>query len=162
MTPGPYAEQVGDMLNRLVAGAFTVDTRSDRVGVRLTVSRLELTPSAGSGDLLSEGVPRGALQVPPDGAPVILLADYQTTGGYLVPAVVITADMWKVAQLRPGATVRLELATLEDALAALRARDAWLAALAAGAGMPLPSGTIAMERLMRGFSEWSEETSDDD
>jgi hypothetical protein len=63
--------------------------------------------------------------------------------------------------LRPGDTARLELVTVEDALAALRARAAWLAALAADGGAPLAAGAIVPERLMGGFSEWSEEASDD-
>jgi KipI family sensor histidine kinase inhibitor len=161
VTPGPHAARAGAMLNRLVASAYTVDARSDRVGVRLAHAPGAAAALGAAGDLLSEGVPRGALQVPPDGTPVILLADHQTTGGYLVPAVVIAADLWQVAQLRPGDTARLELVTVEDALAALRARAAWLAALAADGGAPLAAGAIVPERLMGGFSEWSEEASDD-
>ncbi|HEV2235461.1 MAG TPA: 5-oxoprolinase subunit PxpB [Ktedonobacterales bacterium] len=153
VTPGPHATRAGDMLSRLVAGDYTVDARSDRLGVRLAATPGDGPAVATSGGLLSEGVPRGAVQVPPSGDPVILLADNQTTGGYLVPAVVIAADIWKVAQLRPGDAARLELVTVADALAALRARAAWLAALAVGA--------VAPERLMRGFSEWSEEANDD-
>jgi KipI family sensor histidine kinase inhibitor len=163
VTPGQHAARPGDqddMLERLAAGAYVVDTRSDRVGVRLVPERRDQSARAASGDLLSEGMPRGAVQVPPDGAPVILLADHQTTGGYLVPAVVIDADLWKVAQLRPGDALRLELVTREDAVAALRARDAWLASLATGASAS--GAAIPPERLMRGFSEWSEEASDDD
>jgi KipI family sensor histidine kinase inhibitor len=161
VAPGQHTARPGDhsdMLGRLTAGAYVVDARSDRVGVRLTPKQPHQHALAGPGDLLSEGMPRGAVQVPPDGAPVILLADHQTTGGYVVPAVVIAADLWKVAQLRPGDALRLELVTREDAVAALRARDAWLTSLAAGAGAL--SETIPSERLMRGFSEWSEEASE--
>jgi KipI family sensor histidine kinase inhibitor len=162
VTPGPHAALAGDMLNRLVTAAFTVDARSDRVGVRLAVTGVENAPLMASGELLSEGVPRGAVQVPPGGAPVILLADHQTTGGYLVPVVVTAADHWKVAQLRPGDGVQLELVAVEDALAALRARETWLAALAASIGVSSAARSVAPERLMRGFSEWSEEAMDDD
>jgi KipI family sensor histidine kinase inhibitor len=160
VTPGPHAVLAGDLLDRLVASEFTVDARSDRVGVRLAHAHGESGPPGTTGELLSEGVPRGAIQVPPGGAPVILLTDHQTTGGYLVPVVVIAADLWKVAQLRPGDAVRLELVAPEAALAALRSREAWLAALAAGGGAEARE-SVAPERLMRGFSEWSEEAMQD-
>jgi biotin-dependent carboxylase-like uncharacterized protein len=161
VTPGPHAARAGDMLNRLVACAYLVDARSDRSGVRLAAAHGDRATLVTSGDLLSEGVPRGAVQVPPDGAPIILLADNQTTGGYLVPAVVISADLWKVGQARPGDALQLELVTVEDALAALRARAAWFTALAASGVAAPAAGAVAPERLMRGFSEWSEEAMDD-
>ena len=70
-------------------------------------------PSLGSssarareGELPSEGLVAGAVQVPPDGAPVLFLADHPVTGGYPVLAVVTTADLAVAAQLRPGDVVR--------------------------------------------------------
>jgi antagonist of KipI len=138
---------------------FVVSPHADRVGVRLQ--------SRGAGDMrggetVSEGVPRGAVQAAPSGEPVILLADHQTTGGYQVPAVVAAADLWRVAQLRPGDAVRFMLVTLDEALAALRARVAWLDQLAEhvaqSSASPQSGGTTPdVALLMRGFAEWSEE-----
>jgi allophanate hydrolase subunit 2 len=73
--------------------------------------RLEGEPleRAGSGELPSEGIIRGAVQVPPGGEPVLFLADHPVTGGYPVLAVVIDADVDRAAQLRPGQQVRFRL-----------------------------------------------------
>jgi allophanate hydrolase subunit 2 len=70
--------------------------------------RLEGTPLplVAAGELPSEGMVLGAVQVPPDGLPVVFLADHPTTGGYPVVAVVDEADVWQCAQLRPGEAVR--------------------------------------------------------
>jgi allophanate hydrolase subunit 2 len=92
------------------------------------------------------------VQTPPGGEPIILMADAQTTGGYAVPAVVISADLGRLAQLRPGDRVRFALVSLDDALEALRARRRRLeAALAAGV-----RNVRVDEILTRGFAEWSE------
>jgi allophanate hydrolase subunit 2 len=105
--------------------------------------------------------------VPPNGEPVILLADHQTTGGYRVPAVVAADDLWRVAQLRPGNTVRFALVTVESAVEALRVRAAWLERLASYAAHSSElrrtghdSPDVAL--LMRGFAEWSEEEERDE
>ena len=60
-------------------------------------------------ELLSEGLVPGAIQVPPDGLPILLLADHPTTGGYPVIAVVVSDDQPIVAQLRPGQQLRFSL-----------------------------------------------------
>ncbi|WP_167761570.1 biotin-dependent carboxyltransferase family protein [Blastococcus sp. CT_GayMR19] len=91
----------------LTSTAWTVSADSDRVGLRLTGPRLD---RARTDELPSEGLLPGAIQVPPDGAPVLFLADHPVTGGYPVPAVVVTADLPAVAQLRPGDTVRFRIA----------------------------------------------------
>lgn len=78
-----------------------------------------LNPPLIGGQQMSEGTGSGTIQLPPDGNPVILLAEHQTTGGYKVPAVVIQADMWQVGQMKPGDSVRLVLTKAEDAVAAL-------------------------------------------
>jgi allophanate hydrolase subunit 2 len=59
-----------------------------------------------SGELPSEGIVLGAVQVPPSGQPVVFLADHPTTGGYPVVAVLASADLPDAAQLRPGQQVR--------------------------------------------------------
>jgi allophanate hydrolase subunit 2 len=70
----------------------------------------------------------GAIQVPGDGAPLVLMADRQPTGGYPKIANVISADLGRLAQLRPGETVRFALASWEEAVAARRALAAQVAA----------------------------------
>ncbi len=128
----------------LTGTTFHVDPRSDRMGVRL---RSPADAALMGGQILSAGVPRGAVQVPPDGNPIVLLAEHQTTGGYRVPAVVISPDQWQVAQMRPGDAVRFVRTTQRAAVLALRERRAAIAALAD----PLPP--VAPDRLMRGFCE---------
>ncbi|MGY2082735.1 5-oxoprolinase subunit C family protein [Blastococcus sp. SYSU DS0539] len=91
----------------LVGQPWRVSPDSDRVGLRLAGPRLR---RARAGELASEGLVPGAVQVPPDGAPVIFLADHPVTGGYPVLAVVVTADLPVAAQLRPGDVVRFRSA----------------------------------------------------
>ncbi|GAA0235585.1 biotin-dependent carboxyltransferase family protein [Cryptosporangium japonicum] len=96
----------------LTAG-YTVAPASDSVGVRLSGPPL---PRSREGELPSEGVVRGAVQVPPDGQPIVFAADHPLTGGYPVIAVVHPRDTDRLGQARPGQTVRFALATdfLED------------------------------------------------
>jgi biotin-dependent carboxylase-like uncharacterized protein len=101
---GPRAHRVaGDVLALLAATSYTVSPDSDRIGLRLVGEPLPLTSYD---ELPSEGVVLGAVQVPPDGRPVVFLADHPTTGGYPVVGVVEEDDLWHCAQLRPGEEVR--------------------------------------------------------
>jgi allophanate hydrolase subunit 2 len=92
-----------DALRTLLGSAYTVTDRSDRVGARLAGPPL---PRRTAGELPSEGMVPGALQVPPDGEPVLFLADHPVTGGYPVIAVVAAADVARAAQARPGTRLR--------------------------------------------------------
>jgi KipI family sensor histidine kinase inhibitor len=92
--------------HRLRTAVYQVTSDSNRSGLRLSGPDL---PRARSGELASEGMPLGALQVPPTGQPILFLADHPVTGGYPVIAVVATADIGRAAQLRPGDTVRFRL-----------------------------------------------------
>ncbi|KOX05095.1 allophanate hydrolase [Streptomyces sp. NRRL B-1140] len=85
------------------SGAFRVSSASNRIGLRTEGPALE---RARPGELPSEGMVLGAVQVPPDGRPVVFLADHPTTGGYPVIAVVRTADLPAAAQAVPGTPVR--------------------------------------------------------
>nr|WP_066374615.1 biotin-dependent carboxyltransferase family protein [Herbidospora mongoliensis] len=87
----------------MCAGAYRVSQDSNRVGARLTGTALR---RARTGELPSEGMVSGAIQVPPDGQPIVFLADHPPTGGYPVIGVVTVADLPKVAQLRPGDQLR--------------------------------------------------------
>jgi len=105
------------------AGPFTISVTSNRMGIRLDGTRLE---NAGGGDMITEGMPLGAIQVPPGGQPVILFVDHQTTGGYPVIAAVITADLPRLGQLRPGEMVCFAQVTFEEAYALLLDQARWL------------------------------------
>jgi biotin-dependent carboxylase-like uncharacterized protein len=117
-------------IDDLVGRPWRVAAGSDRVGLRL-----EGPPIRAEGrsmdlddraDLPSFGVIPGSIQVPPDGAPIVLLADAQTTGGYPVVAVAIAAEMPRLGQLRPGAEVRFAEVTIAAATDALRRHQAAL------------------------------------
>jgi KipI family sensor histidine kinase inhibitor len=106
--PGPRDDWFApDALRLLCACTYVVSPASDRTGLRLDGPPL---PSAGRGELLSEGVASGALQVPHGGKPILLLADHPVTGGYPVIATVLSADVGLAAQLRPGSKLRFALA----------------------------------------------------
>lgn len=90
----------------LTSSAWTVSPASNRVAARLDGPALE---RAVGGELPSEGLVLGAVQVPSDGRPLVFLADHPTTGGYPVIAVVEVEDVPLVAQARPGARIRCDL-----------------------------------------------------
>ncbi|MFG2061754.1 biotin-dependent carboxyltransferase family protein [Micromonospora sp. NPDC048871] len=100
--PGPRHDWFDPVaLDRLYGSAYTVSPVSNRVGVRLTGAPLT---RAVSGELPSEGIVLGAVQVPADGQPLIFLADHPTTGGY--PVIAVVDEVTPLAQARPGTTVR--------------------------------------------------------
>ncbi|WP_276496333.1 biotin-dependent carboxyltransferase family protein [Pontibacter litorisediminis] len=86
--------------------------QSNRMGYRLQGTTLALEEER---ELLSTAVSFGTVQVPPQGEPIILMADSQTTGGYPRIAQVITADLPKLAQVQPGGVIQLQEVTLEEA-----------------------------------------------
>jgi biotin-dependent carboxylase-like uncharacterized protein len=92
-----------EAIETLLLSPYAIGPMSNRVGARLTGASL---PRARGGELPSEGVVLGAVQVPPGGEPLVFLADHPTTGGYPVIAVVDEGDLPALAQARPGATVR--------------------------------------------------------
>ena len=101
---GPRADWFAPEALRLLARtSWEVTPDSDRVGMRLSGPRLR---RARAGELPSEGMVRGALQVPPSGQPTLLLADHPVTGGYPVIAVVPDRDADRAAQARPGQRLR--------------------------------------------------------
>ncbi|BCO38131.1 allophanate hydrolase [Mycobacterium heckeshornense] len=104
VVPGPRDDWLFDP-DALVRTIWMASDRSDRVGMRLEGRPLRHRwPDR---QLPSEGVTRGAIQVPPNGLPVILGPDHPVTGGYPVAGVVAADDIDKVAQIRPGQYVRL-------------------------------------------------------
>lgn len=127
--PGAHAAHSGvEALAALTSRTFTVSSRSDRAGVRLVGEPV----ADATATLLTEGMPTGAVQIPPDGQPIIMLADHPTTGGYPQLATVIAADLHRLGQLRPGQAVRLTLVEPSDASRALAELEELLAAWSAG------------------------------
>lgn len=100
-----------DALTALVAGSYQVTQASNRTGLRLAGQPLARSPGR-PGELPSEGVAAGSLQVTHDGQLILLLADHPTTGGYPVIAVVASADLGLAAQLRPGQRVRFAVSRI--------------------------------------------------
>ncbi|MET7290233.1 biotin-dependent carboxyltransferase family protein [Streptomyces sp. NPDC005573] len=104
VTPGPRADWfTARALDDLTTRAYRVSPATNRIGLRTEGPALE---RAVTGELPSEGMVLGAVQVPPDGRPVVFLADHPTTGGYPVIAVVRAADLPAAAQAVPGTGVR--------------------------------------------------------
>jgi len=114
---------------RLTDAQFTVTPQSNRMGYRLQGPALT---HAGAADILSEGMPIGAIQVPASGQPILLLAECATTGGYATIANVITADLPIAGQLAPGDWIWFDAVTHAAALDALRAREAALTGVGQG------------------------------
>jgi biotin-dependent carboxylase-like uncharacterized protein len=116
--PGPHAELFAPTaLTRLPETVFVVEPQSNRVGVRLRAETGEaaLREGPGGAGLDSQGVVTGAVQVPPDGDPVVLMPDHATLGGYPVLAVVVAADHGLLGQCAPGTRVRLVPVTPAEA-----------------------------------------------
>lgn len=105
-----------ETLSILTATAYRLTNQSDRMGYRLEG---EPIPYVSAHPRISDGVTIGALQIPPDGQPILLMADRPTTGGYPKVATVICADLPQAAQLQPGDTVNFRTTTLPEAEAAL-------------------------------------------
>jgi len=102
-------------------------------------------------DIVSDGLTMGAIQVPGDGAPLVLMADRQPTGGYPKIAHVIGADLPALAQKRPGEDIRFAAASLEEGVAARRARARALAEpLRLEAVTPELSSELLLERNLVG------------
>lgn len=100
--------------------SFSVNTQSDRMGYRLDGPSLALSEKQ---EMLSEAIVFGSIQVPADGNPIVLMADRQTVGGYPKIAEVITVDLPRVSQLKPGDRLRFEKVSIEEAQALLRLQE---------------------------------------
>lgn len=97
---------------RLWSESFQVSPQSDRMGARLLGSSLQLFEPL---EMISSAVTAGTVQVPPDGNPIVLLADHQTTGGYPRIAHIAAVDLPVLAQVRPGESIRLQEISLDGA-----------------------------------------------
>ncbi|MDQ4034746.1 MAG: biotin-dependent carboxyltransferase family protein [Chloroflexota bacterium] len=123
IVPGPHH---GRAAERVLNGTlWAVSSQADRTGFRLDGAAVD----AGPKEVASMGLPIGAIQIPADGRPIVMLADHPVTGGYPVPACVIRADLGRVARLRPADRLRLASVSLAEAREALREAEGELAAL---------------------------------
>ncbi len=130
--PGPEAEQFLQAARKqLHAETWRITPQSNRMGSRLAGPELKRKRGS-SGDMLSAGVVPGTIQVPPSGQPIILMGDAQTTGGYPRIAVVIRADLWKLAQAPLGGLLQLVAVDEQAAHDAWNAQQRYLASVAQG------------------------------
>lgn len=126
--PGPQESLLSEQgADALWTQAFRASTQANRMGVRLEGSAVELADPLDS--LTSQPIVAGAVEVPAGGEPIVMLSDHQTTGGYPVCAVVVTADLGRLAQRRPGQLVRFTKVSVEEAQRALRQDARYLATI---------------------------------
>jgi biotin-dependent carboxylase-like uncharacterized protein len=117
---GPIAVVLGPQLDRFTEAAvetllgteYRIDRHSDRMAYRLAGATLA---HRGGHDIVSDGTMPGSIQVPGNGMPLVLMRDCQTTGGYPKIATAVTADLPRLAQLRPEAALRFRAVTVEEA-----------------------------------------------
>jgi allophanate hydrolase subunit 2 len=118
VTLGPQDEQfTPEGIHAFLSGAYRLTPEMDRMGMRLEGAPIAHRFGA---DIISDSIPLGAIQVPPDGQPIILLADRQTTGGYAKIAAVVKEDVHRLAQATPGQVVRFRRVRVEEAQAGLK------------------------------------------
>jgi antagonist of KipI len=124
LTRGAQREWFGrEAFETLFSSTYTVREQSDRTGLRLSGEGVR--PQEQS-QLLTDGIPLGAMQIPQDGQPIILFVDQQTTGGYPKIANVIAADMHKIGQLLPRDRLRFQELSIEEAIRLLEEQEHWL------------------------------------
>ncbi len=124
VTRGAQQDWFGrEAFQKLFSSTYLVTEQSGRTGLRL---KGEAVRPQEQGELLTDGIPLGAIQVPQDGQPIILFVDQQTTGGYPKIANVIAADMHRIGQLRPDDEVRFAEVSIAEAVQALREQEEWL------------------------------------
>lgn len=124
VVPGPQDGRFpADALALLEEARFIVSPQSNRMGYRLTGAILP----APDGEMISDATFTGAVQVPPSGEPILLMADRQTTGGYAQLATIITADLPLAAQRAPGDPIEFAVCTPDEARTALSERERMLA-----------------------------------
>lgn len=102
---------------------YTISSKSDRMGYRLAGKRIDM---AEQHSVISEGTVWGDIQVPPDGQPIILMADRQTTGGYPVIGTVCTADRSRLVQCPPGTEIQFTQINVEEAQTLFIKQKDWL------------------------------------
>lgn len=99
---------------------YEINANSDRMGYRLKGPKIK---TKNGSDIITDGIPLGSIQVPQDGMPIVMLADRQTTGGYAKIATVISVDIDKFAQMKPGNKIKFTQVNLEEAHLLLGERE---------------------------------------
>ncbi|KLK94420.1 hypothetical protein AA309_04115 [Microvirga vignae] len=115
-----------DAIRTFLSAEFVISPQADRMGFQLNGPQLE---HAKGFNIVSDGIVDGHIQVPGSGLPIVLMRDRQTAGGYPKIATIISADLARFAQMRPGSPVRFRAASREEAVAAARQMKEWIAAL---------------------------------
>jgi len=125
VTPGPQRDLFDEAAQKsFEMSVYRVTEESNRMGLRLSGTMIH---ASASGEMISEGVALGAVQMPESGMPIILFVEQQTTGGYPKIANVISADFHSLGQLRPRDEIRFEMVTWEVARALYREQEEVLA-----------------------------------
>lgn len=125
VVPGPQDDAFTPAaLAGLQANPYQVGAQADRMGLRLDGPALA---HRGGADIVSDGLVSGCIQVPGNGAPIILLADHQTAGGYAKIATVISADLPRLGRVMPGTMLRFLVVSVAEAEQARRALEARIA-----------------------------------
>jgi biotin-dependent carboxylase-like uncharacterized protein len=125
VTHGPQSDWFSEASQKIFyESTYRVAEESNRMGIRLEGTSI---PGAAMGEMISEGVTLGAIQVPEGGKPIILLVEQQTTGGYPKIANVISADFHSLGQLRPRDEIRFERVDFATARALLVKQEKLLA-----------------------------------
>lgn len=151
---GPIRVMLGPQHDHFLPEAITLleteewqaTAEQDRMGMRLAGSALAHA-SAAAADIVSDAVTPGAIQVPANGRPIVLLADSQTVGGYPKIATVISADLPRLAHLKPGSSLRFQIVSGAEARQALQAQQLAWAQWRAQRESFLPAGFIDEEAL---------------
>lgn len=120
MAAAEYAQFNEAARKALTGTAYQLTPDCNRQGYRLEGAALKTSKPL---ELLSHGLVPGTVQVPPSGQPIVQMAEANTCGGYPKIANVIEADLWRLAQLRPGQRLRFELVDQDAAVAALREQE---------------------------------------
>ncbi len=144
-------------IHTFLNSTYTVSTRFDRMGCRLQGPIIEHVTD---GNIITDGIAFGAIQVPSDGEPIIMLADRQTTGGYTKIASVINVDMPMITQCKAGDTVRFErtdIRTAQNLFVAQKERFRAMRAELDGEEKPvsaavLPQAVFAPDKPIRRFN----------
>lgn len=145
--PGPQRDRVTEAaFARFFEQEWRVGAAADRMGLRLEGAPLAHQDGH---DIVSDATAAGAVQVPGDGKPILLLADRGTTGGYPKIACVISADLPLAGRLGPGAALRFALVTAEQGVAARRAQEREIRAAIARIGPLSEPGDVDLESLYR-------------
>jgi antagonist of KipI len=142
VTAGPQSDWFSESAHQIFYGStYRVAEESNRMGIRLEGAGIPAVPgrvwqqetgrnacpTGGAGEMISEGVALGAIQVPEGGRPIILFVEQQTTGGYPKIANVISADFHSLGQLRPRDEIRFERVEWETARSLLREQEELMA-----------------------------------